>query len=163
MSLQIAPPPLGTPVVSLDRKAGFPGEITSAWADYIQLVLLNRLQSSAFVVKSVPLTAQHAAVGATALEPSAASAVYRVSWYLRITTVDPVSSSATVSIGSTDGGIPISQSGAAVTGNTTATVQSGSVLVRADPSSPITYSVAYASNTPGTMQYRLDIILETVA
>jgi hypothetical protein len=49
-----------------------------------------------------------------------------------------------------------------MTGNTTATVQNGSILIHADQSSTVTYATAYASVGATTMTYSLSVRLEQV-
>ncbi len=52
----------------------------------------------------------------------------------------------------------------ALTGDTTTTKLTGpSKMFRADAATPITYAVAYASNTPAKMHFTADLILTRVA
>ena len=165
MSLQLAPPPLENPIVEDGNSiAGRPvkGLMTRAFNNWL-LSLTTRLEQAAYgILPTVTLAAQNASIGTTPLIASAAAGLYRVSWFFRITTAASVSSSLQVTFSGTDGGISYTQSGAAVTGNTTATVQSGTVLVRADQSSPISYSTTYASvGTP--MAYGISFAVEALA
>lgn len=165
MSLQLAPPPLENPIVEDGNSiAGKPvkGLMTRAFNNWL-LSLTTRLEQAAYgILPTVTVAAQTASIGTTALVASAAAGLYRVSWFFRITTAASVSSSLLVTIAGTDGGISYTQAGAAVTGNTTATVQSGSFLVRADQASPISYSTTYASvGTP--MSYSLSLTVEALA
>lgn len=152
----IEPPPFQTPLT------GQGGTITKWWADWFLLVLLGRVQAQPPIVVSPTLTAQNASIATTSLVAAATAGWYRISWYFRITTVGSVSSSLQVTITTTDGGVTITQSGAAATGNTTATVQSGSVLARVDPSTPISYSTTYASNAANEMEYSLFVSVEAL-
>lgn len=97
----------------------------------------------------VELTEQQATISATAVNlpliPSQ-TARYRLTYYLRKTQAAPTASSATVTLGWTDGGIACSRTFAALTTNTTASIQSNTLLVRSDTGTPITYAVAYASS-----------------
>lgn len=156
--LNIEPPPTGSQVI--DRQSGL---MRKAWIDWLTLALLARIQSQPFIRTTVTLTGQNASIGSTALLSAVPAGLYRVSWYFRKTTADGVSSSLQITIGSADGGISITQSGAAVATDTTAAVQSGSVVVRSDAISNITYATTYASNTPGQMQYRLDVVAEPLS
>lgn len=125
--------------------------------------LLQDVDASPARVKTVSKTAQGAAIATTSIPTGAlAAGLYRVSWYLRITRAATTSSSATVSIGFTDGTVNVTLSGAAVTGNTTGTAQSGSFLIRIDASTPVTYSVAYASVGGTSMLFAIDLVLEQV-
>lgn len=154
--LAIEPPPISTPLVLQS------GLMQRNWIDWLLLALLKRLQGIAYVRQYVSLTNQHAAIGATALIPSASAGYYRISWRVRISTVDGIASSVTVTINSTEGGNAIAQSGAAVNGDTLQTVQSGEVYVTADPNSLISYATAYASNTPAAMGYAVQFSVEQV-
>jgi hypothetical protein len=114
--------------------------------------------------ETVALAGQAADVAATTLvvaPPSPPQTLYRVAWYVRVTTAASVSSSVQVTVGWTDGGVVQSTSGAALTGNTTTTQESGSVLVSADAETDVTYAVAYTS--VGTdMAYALSVVVEAI-
>lgn len=160
MSMNIEQPPVNTPLVTKS------GKMESHWQTWTLLVLLQRLIASVFVqTVAEPSSAAplHALVAPTALVASAAAGLYRISWHIRIAVADGVNSSVTLSILSTEGGSAITQSGAAVTGDTLQTVQSGSVLVTPDAQLPISYSVAYASNTPAKMGYNLIMSVEQLS
>lgn len=124
--------------------------------------LRDAANNAAQKVGTVGLTAQSAAIATTAIDtPTLKAALYRVSYYARITQAATTSSSLTVTIGWTDG-VACTQSGAALAGNTTATTQSGSFLVRTDSASSVTYAAAYASAGATAMQFALDVRIEAV-
>lgn len=130
--------------------------------------LVLRVNLSPERVGLVRLATQAAAIATVAIpivpvEQPLEAGLYRVSWYARITRAATASSSLTVTIGWTDGGVACTASGAAMTGNTTGTVQSGSLLVRADASSTLTYAAAYATSGATTMQFGLELVVERVA
>lgn len=113
-------------------------------------------------VGSVTLTGQSSNLGPTTLTTSPATLAagrYRLSSYARITAVAS-SSSLTVALGWTDGGVAQTLTGAAMTGNTTATNQSLSAVIRIDASSTLTYTTTYSTAGVGTMLYSLDIYAE---
>jgi hypothetical protein len=113
---------------------------------------------------TVALAGQAASLGTTALPVASVSAgLWRVSYFARITTVAGVSSSLTVTMSYTTGSIAQSDSGAAMTGNTTATHQFGTLVIRVDADTPISYSTTYASNAAGAMRYSLDLACEALA
>ena len=131
------------------------------------LLWLGRLRrhanTSGGVIGSVTKTGQGAALSTTAIPitGSVDAGLYRVSYYARITTAAGVSSSLTVTIGWTRSAVSLSQAGAAMTGNTTATQQNGTLFVRADANASITYSTTYADGGGATsMQYELDVVVE---
>lgn len=129
--------------------------LTTAWVSW--LTALWRYVS----VGTFQRTAHNAAVTATALDVlDGAAALVRVSWVLRIVQAATSSSAATVTIGWTDGGQAMTSSGAAVTGNTVSTGQSGEMLVRRDANTDVTVAVSYASSGATPMLYDLDVITE---
>lgn len=140
------------------------GLISSDWYRWL-FALAARSQSAASVLGTpTKLTTKAASISATPLTvPALNGGLYRVSWYARITQAATVSSSLTVTIGFTESGLALTEPGAAITGNTTTTVQSGSVFIRTDAAAPITYATTYASSGATPMQYRLDVVCEQVA
>lgn len=108
-------------------------------------------------------TAQTAAIGTSSAFVTRQDALYRVSYYLRKTQADGVSSSLTFTWGWIDGGVALTESAAALTLDSVIAEQSGSKVVMADASSGLTYAVAYASNTPGQMAYSLSVSVEQLA
>jgi len=110
---------------------------------------------------AVALEAQAASIATTSLPLGDLTAgYYRVNYVARITRAATVSSSLTVTIGWTTGAQAVSIPGAAMTGNTTATVQTGVIFMKNDANAPITYSTAYVSNGATAMQYALDLLVE---
>ncbi len=111
----------------------------------------------------IALTGQNTSLSTAAVTSETLTAgLYRVTYYARITAVDLVSSSLTVSIAWDDGIVSCTHAFAAITGNTISTTGSESYMVRID-TPPITFTTTYVSNTPGAMTYALSIALEAVA
>jgi len=164
--LTIASPPANDSVIELDetrRDRRDPFFISKSWLLWVQDALVSRVQNAPELRTAVVLTAQNAAIGATPIPLASVNAGrYRISFFARITTPDGVSSSLTISIGFTDGGVACTQSGAAITGNAVTSTQSGSLVVQSDANAPLTYAVSYASNTPGAMVYRLSVVCESL-
>lgn len=149
------PIPSRDPVV--DNKTGL---ITRTWQVYFRN-LRTDIDSAPASLHQVALTAQTASIAATAVPSDVLTAgLYRVSWYARITRAATTSSSLTVTIGWTEQGTPLTVSGAAVTGNTTTTVQNATQVLQIDGSTPITYATTYASTGATTMAYELTVLLE---
>ena len=161
-----APFPFTVPVVQLDPQSGkpLPGwAMSKDLAIYFQTSVIQAIGNAPQFYPAVSLTAQNASLGTTPIPlPSLATGLYRLTYYARITTVDAVNSSLTVTLSWTDGAVACSLSGAAMTGNTTATVQSSTAMIQIDAASPISYATTYASNTPGAMKYKLLILVEAV-
>jgi hypothetical protein len=157
---ELSAPPLQTPIVELSKAPGaFPGQMTKAFENWLR-ALVKRAQSAAYqAVAAVSVSGQNAAIALTSLIPSA-NGRYRVSYHARVTTAAGVSSSLQVTITATEGGVTCNYADAAYTGNATNAPQSGSFVVKADPSTPLSYSTAYASNAAGAMVYTLDITVE---
>lgn len=122
----------------------------------------------------VNLVTQGAAKGITTIFTPTTTGLFRVSAYLKVTTVDAVSSTVgPVTITYTDGSDSIAQSNViamqgaggtfSVTGNaanTTATTSSGTLVINALVGVPIQYTIGYISNTPGQMKYEAHIRVE---
>jgi len=143
----------------IDPLAGLVGDVWVEW--FTQLT--DDVDSTSARIGGVSLTSQAASIGATDLSGGTISGgLYRLTYYARITQAASTSSSLTVSFGWTDGSVSPTYSGAAITGNTTTTIQSGSIMVKVDANSPITYSTTYASVGATPMQYKLEVVLEQV-
>jgi hypothetical protein len=167
MATQTAPFPYETPVSpeTTDRGTGkktrspyFSQEIVD-WF----LGLQQRADATAQRLGSLTLTAQAASIPTTPVPmPALTEGLYRVTVYVRITQAGTISSSLTVTVTGTDGGVSCPQSAAAVTANTTATVQGTTFIVRSDASVPISYATTYATAGATAMQYRLDLRVEAL-
>lgn len=112
------------------------------------------------VVGTVSLTTQGAAITATAVPFTPTGGLYRVSTYIRLTRAATTSSSLTVTMAWTDGGVACSWAGTALTGNTTATLEGACRPIRCDAGTSITYAVAYASVGATSAQFALDVRVE---
>ena len=152
MSL-VASPNLATPIVEQN------GTLTRYFYQWL-VELIRRVGTSATRVQSLALTGQSAAIALTTLVASANEGPIRVSWHLRVTTAATSSSSVAVTITTTEGGVTCTQASAAYTGNATNAPQSGSVVVRPDAGTLVSYSVAYASSGATAMQFAIDLVAE---
>src|SRR5258708_10025451 len=137
-------PPQGSP-------QNFVYLISRVWSQWLQLQIVNRLQSSPQNLQTLKLTGLHDTVISTPLAlGTVASGVYRLSYFTRITTPAGTSSSVTPNFLFTQGGQSCTVTGDAVTGNSLTSVGSKSFLIAADQASPISYSVTYAINPAHT-------------
>lgn len=171
MTIQrVSPIPVYDPLVRARNSLRYqPGErdplegtVTDAWTEYFSKRDLV-INDSSIRINKVTLTGQNASIAATDFSGMALSAGhYRVSYYMRVTTAAGVSSSATFVLSFTESSVALSISGAAMTGNTTATLQEGTHVIRVDNATPIKYAITYASNPASAMIYRLDVLLEQV-
>jgi hypothetical protein len=124
----------------------------------------QQLAATAQAVTDTAVGNQAAAIGATPLSlGSTSGGVYRVHLLARVTTPATVSSSLTVTMRWTVGGVNLSRTYAALTGNTTATYLIDIFAARIDPSTALTYETAYASVGGTVMRYGLELLVERLA
>lgn len=170
MAAVLPPMPTASDLEEQDPQTKRPsGRISKDWYLWFYQ-LVTRIQASAqSSTSAVSLTTQAASIAATGIPltnlltgGTIQGGLYRISWYARITQAATTSSSLTVTIGWQESGNSLTTSGAALTGNTTTTDQSGSVLVRNDPGGVLSYATTYSSTGVTPMQYRLDVVAELV-
>lgn len=155
--MAIAPVPFRNAITALPKLF-----VTDEWLRWLTSVI-DAIRAAAQKVGTVGLTTQGASIGTTAIPTARLGAgLYRVTFYARITRAATASSSLTVTVSWTDGGIACSQTFAAVTGNTTATTQSGSLMARVDEATSISYATTYLSSGATSMQYAVDIRAESI-
>ena len=136
--------------------------LAEQWQTWFR-TLTSQVNRSPVVVGSVALTVQAASIAQTAIPISEVNtALYRVSWYVRVTRPGTTSSSIQLTIRWNDGGVALSVSSGAATGNTTATILEGTAFIRAKAGTTIDYSTVYASVGATAMQYSVDIIVEHI-
>jgi hypothetical protein len=111
-------------------------------------------------LQGLPSGVLNGALAATAIYTTLAAGTYRVSYYIRKVTNDGVSSSLQVTLGWTESGLAQTEVEAALTVDAVTAQQSLSKVVDSDGATNITIAVAYASNTPGLMTYRLRTSVE---
>jgi Mg/Co/Ni transporter MgtE len=157
MAVTLAPFPLRTPVTDEPKRI-----LSRPWVAWMT-DLVQKVDKDPPMVSSVALTTQAASISATTfVRDTSPAGLYRVSYFTRITRAATTSSSLTVAMGAVNGAVTVSQSGAAVTGNTTSTVQSGSFHFQSDAGTALTYTVTYASSGGTTMQYGLWMSVERI-
>ena len=139
-----------------------PSWVSRIWQTWFRS-LTDAVNAAPQVRSTVTLTGQSASISTTdALPDTGASGMVRVTWFLKVTQAATTSSSVAVTVGWTSGSVALTSSGAALTGNTTSTYQSGSLTVQADASTAVTYSTTYSSVGATAMQYGLSVIVERV-
>lgn len=162
----IAPPPIYTDIIQLDEQGRPLGGRYLFSRDvlvWIQQSLIPPIQASGTLLTPVSLTNQSATIAVTPIPlPALASGVYRITTYARITTADGAGSSLAVTIGWTESTVSLSKPFAAMTGDTTTTVDSQTFTMVIDQASPITYAAAYSSTTPAKMRFRLTVKIEAL-
>jgi hypothetical protein len=129
---------------------------------YWFISLASRLDRTPVLSASATATAQVASITPTSFSlASVLPGLYRLSMAARVTTAATTSSSLIVTFGWTQA-VACTTSSVAMTGNTTATTSTLSVLVRVDQNSAITYATTYVSVGATPMAYRLDVTCEQV-
>lgn len=160
-------PPLNSSLIELDPKdpqRRTPFIMDKVWAIWLQESLVPRTEDGTQLWYTNTLTQQQASIPLTSIPLGTVPAgLYRMTWYLRITQAATTSSSLTFGMAWTETTVSLASAGAALTGNTTTTVQSGTFLFRADSGSAISYLTTYASVGGVPMKYRLDFTLELVS
>jgi hypothetical protein len=137
------------------------GRVTQAMR-YWLLSLADRVNTTPNRIASATASTQAASISTTALSiASVLPGLYRLSMAARITQAASTSSSLIVTFGWTQA-VACTAASVAMTGNTTATTGTLSVLVRVDQNSSITYATTYASSGGTSMQYRLDVTCEQI-
>jgi hypothetical protein len=156
--MALDPPPTISPITMQQGST-----LSSDWTRWM-LALWGTVSAQPIVIGTrLNLTKQNAAIPQTAFpSPALRGGLYRITWYVRITTPDPVSSSVALTIGFSDSGLALTIPIPALTGNTVLSVLSGTTIVFSDQATAMTYATTYASNTPGTMKYRLAAAVEQV-
>src|SRR5438105_234442 len=151
--LTLDPIPQSDPLVS---QTGLMGE---RWYRWLSLIV-SRMQSAVLGVASVHRTGISGSIGATTIYTPTQAKGFRVSWGARISTPATTSSSLTVTVNWTQGGVACSKSFTALTGNTTATADGNSVPIWPDSGQPIQYATTYASVGGTAMVHQLDLAVE---
>lgn len=164
--MAVAPIPRNVPVIELDPRTGepLPGYgMGKDFGNWFQSSVVAPVANAPQLLPAVNLKNQSTSLSTTPIPlPSLATGAYRITYYTRKTTADGVSSSLTITLSWTESGQALTVSGSALTTDAATAVQTGTLLILSDAASPISYSTAYVSNTPGTMKYRLFILVETV-
>jgi hypothetical protein len=157
VAITIAPFPLRTSVMHEENRL-----LTSPWISWLT-DLVQKVDKDATVVSSVTATAKSASISATTFPRDIlAAGLYRIGYFARITTAATTSSSLIVTMAGVNGGVACSVSGAAITGNTVSTVQSGNVYLEIDDSTNLTYATTHVSSGATTMVYGLWMTVERV-
>jgi len=154
---------LGTSAAPVELPVtGKEGRLTPDWLAYFGR-MPDTLGAIPSILNVVSLDSQTAAISSTDFSGAdLLVGIYQIIYHARITTAAGTSSSLTVTFTWTEGGVAQTYSGAAITGNTTATHQSGVVMIRSDTGTTVNYSTAYASTPASAMNYSFDVALKLV-
>lgn len=173
------PIPVSDPIAQIKRRQQFKYEqddplenrVTNTWIEYFnnQTQTIDLTQTR---VNSIQSTAQAVSIGATDMSGGTISAgLYVLMYYAAITQAASVSSSLTVTLDWKDAGVVKTYTGAAITGNTNSTYQSGAPgfgtaagpgMIYIDGGSPVRYATTYGSVGGTPMQYKIYVTLSRV-
>jgi hypothetical protein len=154
---QVGNPPFKSALV--DRG----GRMPNTWVKFF-VNLTRRAMASPEPIGAVSVTAQAASLAATSVTtPILTAGRYQIAYYARVTQAATTSSSLSVTIRHTDGGVDVDQTTAAATGNTTGTVLSGTFIASVDASTTLKYLTTYASVGGTPMQYRLSLLVSSLS
>ena len=136
--------------------------ITYPWVVYFRNFRQD-LDAAPITVDTVDVATQSASIATTTITTPTVAGYYSFQFYAAVTTAAVTSSSLTVTLAWTDGGVAKSKSFTAMTGNTTTTTSSEDYLIYSDAAAPITYATTYASNGAGEMVYKLFAVVAGVS
>jgi hypothetical protein len=117
------------------------------------------------VTGTVDLTGQTASVGTTNIIASATAGVYRLSYYMKITTAGSTSGSVTLTLSYTDRDDSVVVTYVVPTPANaidSSSVVSGTLVVDAKTATAITYATSYSSSGGTAMQYKLRLKAEAL-
>lgn len=153
----------GVPVPNRVPPIGPNGLIHPRWLTWFR-DLRQEVDSNPSRIDTVSLENQSASIGTTAIPTSSLVAgLYLVMAFTRVTTAATTSSSLQVDITATDDSVSYTQTGTAITGNTTSTTGRDFFFLSVDGASPVSYSTTYASVGATSMVYKLDLALMLIA
>lgn len=124
--------------------------------------LINGFQTTPSVAAIQHLT-QNASIATATAWTTRMPGNYRIGVAVLKTVADGVTSSLTVTVGWTRGGIARTKTFAALTTDAAGANDCNLWQFYADGATNLTYAIAYASNTPGQMKYHADITIERLA
>jgi hypothetical protein len=153
----LAPPPLRSQLVD---KAGLMTREFNNWLRGLVVALNNTATLS---VAPKTFTAVATPLATVALVASAPAGVYRLSYAVRIRQAATVSSSVSVTLQWTSGGVGQTFNSPPLTTNTPTSSQSGAILTQVDGGSLISYATTYVSVGGTPMTYDLTVVAEALS
>ena len=152
------------PFPSNDRIVDKEGRPTRELNDWIELSLLSQLQASP--VRVQPAEVLTGIIGNTVgtLGGDQVAGLYRVTAYREVTIADPVSSGLAIDIAWTHNGKAMTRTLSPFAGAPQVITDSAGdvTAMEIDPGTPISYTLTYASNTPGLAQFSVTMSAELV-
>lgn len=158
-----AQPGFNEPFPSRDAIVKPDGTPRQVFTDWMNETLQTRLADTPFQVrKEIDLEVGVSTSGT--LDTEDLGGLYRVTAYREVTAADPVSSSLDLTIAWTRDGKALTRTLSAFAGAPqTINDTTGDVaVIEIDPGTPISFTLTYASNTPGASQFLVTLIAELV-
>lgn len=137
-------------------RAGLLGQVWARWLDLVR----DAVNAAFGKVGAISYRALSTGLSTTDVATKLTAPVYRVTWAVRVSRAATASSSLQMVISWTEGGVAQTVAGAALTGNTTKTRESGTFLCAVDANTAIQAETNYASVGATAMQYSLDVMVE---
>ena len=149
------PLPTGDPLV--DKK----GNIFDTWIQWLQK-FVTRVMTTPSVLSPVIDIETNASIAASDAMLIKYDGIYRLTNFVQILVPASVSHSLTVTFSWVTNGVNQTATSAAITGNTTTTRASGTLMTAIDANTLVTYETTYAPvGVPGTYEYGL--VVESVS
>jgi hypothetical protein len=160
MSHQYQPIPSRIPIAAVKPNFGT-GEVVKEWEQWLRGLAERHIP---LLLGEAELEDQSATIAQTpfALPSPLAAGTYRINYFARVTRAATTSSSLTVTIHFTHGGVAQSIVATALTGNTTTTLGQAALVVEIDEGTTIDYEITYASSGETTMQYTFIAVVESI-
>lgn len=155
MPVTLSPIPVSAEIV--DKNGAITNFFRLRWQQ-----LIDAFQSTNNVA-NIQTVGVNGSIPATGAYIAKVAGLYRVSYYMRKTQADGVSSSLQFSYGWTENAVPLTEAQPALTLDAVTAEQSGSKLMLSDALVNLSYTVGYASNTPGAMQYLISLVVEQLS
>jgi hypothetical protein len=162
VALEFAPAPIRDPIAEQQGESGRL-MLPRVWIDWFASLGLRVDQQTHTLNIQEEFNLSGAVPPTPIITGALSEGLYRVTYYVRITTPASTSSKLQISIGWTDDAVSCSVQAEELITNTVGTVQSQTLLVRNDQAAPITFAVDYTSVGGSAMQYNLFIMVEQVA
>lgn len=135
--------------------------LTKEAGDYVFAVAETISAAPTQIGTYVQLFGQNASIAPTDISGAGLSdGLYTVQLWSRVEVPDGAASSVQITITYTSGGVIQTFVGTLVNGNTTTSKSQQIVPIWVDGGTSLTYETAYASTTPGAMEYALVVLLQ---
>ena len=137
--------------------------LTKEAGDYVFAVAETVNNAPSQVGEYVQRTGENTSIAPTDISGAGLTeGLYNVLLWSRVEVPDGASSSVQITLTYTSGGVVQTFVGTLVNGNLTTSKSQQTVPIWIDGGTSLTYQTAYASGTPGAMEYQIVIVLQLV-